>query len=158
MINIFFKTLHSLGRRLATFIWKLRLKKVGENTVFDKGVKIYNPQNIRIGKNCVINSGVILQSCKDGIIEIGDNVTLSYQSTLLTCGLELDKYPEEKIHFSNNIVVKDSVWIGANVIVLPGITIGEGSIIAAGSVVTKDVPNGCIVAGVPAKVIKELSA
>ena len=52
------------------------------------------------------------------------------------------------------IVIGDHVWIGMNVIVLKGVTIGEGSIVAAGSVVNKDVPPHCLVAGVPAKVVK----
>lgn len=156
MINIFFRMIENIGRRYAKFMWSLRVKEVGENTVFDTGIKIYNPQNIRIGKNCVINSGVILQSCEDGKILVGDNVTISYNSIFLTCGLELDKYQESKVHFSKNIVIEDKVWIGANVTILPGITIASGSIIGAGSVVTKDVEENVVVGGVPAKVIKVL--
>ena len=52
------------------------------------------------------------------------------------------------------IVIQDHVWLGMNVIVLKGVTIGEGAIVAAGSIVTKDVPPHCLVAGVPAKVVK----
>ena len=54
------------------------------------------------------------------------------------------------------VVIGDDVWIGANAVVLPGVTIGNHSVIAAGAVVTKDVPPGCIAAGVPAKVIKRI--
>ncbi len=149
---------NSLGRRYAKFIWSLRLKEVGNNTNFDTGVKIYNPQNIRIGKNCVLNNGVILQSCENAGIVVGNNVTISYNSTFLTCGLELGKYPESKVHFSKDITVNDNVWIGANVTVLPGITIASGSIIAAGSVVTKDIGPNVVVGGVPAKVLKVLQS
>lgn len=156
MINTFFRMLESIGRRYAKFIWSLRLKEVGEDTVFDTGIKIYNPQNIQIGKKCVLNNGVILQSCENGKIVIGDNVTISYNSIFLTCGLKLDKYQESKVHFSKDIVIEDKVWIGANVTILPGITIASGSIIAAGSVVTKDVEAKVVVGGVPAKVLKVL--
>lgn len=158
MINTFFRLIESIGRRYAKLIWGLRLKEVGENTVFDSGVKMYNPQNIKIGNNCSINHGVILQSCENGKILIGNKVIISYNTTFLTCSLELKKYPENKIHVSKDIIIGDDVWVGANVIVLPGITIAAGSIIAAGSVVTKNVEPNVVVGGIPAKVIKVLNS
>jgi len=157
MINTFFRILDGFGRRYAKFIWSIRLREVGENTVFDSGVKIYNPQNIEIGDTCVINTGVILQSCENGKIIVGNDVTISYNSTFLTCGLELEKYLENKIHFSKDIIIQDQVWIGANVTILPGVTIATGAIVAAGSVVTKDVEKNVLIAGVPAKVMKVLN-
>ncbi len=54
------------------------------------------------------------------------------------------------------ILIKRNAWIGANATILPGITIGENAIVAAGAVVTKDVPANCVVAGVPAKIVKEI--
>ena len=156
MINIFFRILDSLGRRYAKFIWSLRLKEVGEDTVFDAGIKIYNPQNVCIGSNCVINNGVILQSCENGEIVVGDNVTISYNSIFLTCNLDLDKYQETKVHFSKDIVIEDNVWIGMYCFIGKGVTIGEGSIVARQSVIMKDVPPYSIVAGNPARVVKTL--
>jgi acetyltransferase-like isoleucine patch superfamily enzyme len=154
MINIFFRILNGINRRFLKLIWRLRLKSVGNNTIFDRGVKIYNPQNISIGRQCVINNGVILQSCEEGQIIIGNNVTISYNAILLTCGLELDNYQNNKVHFSKDIILEDKVWISANVTILPGVKIASGAIVAAGSVVTKNVESGAIVAGVPAKVMK----
>jgi acetyltransferase-like isoleucine patch superfamily enzyme len=157
MINVIFRAFDSISRRYANLIWRLRLKVVGDNTVFDIGVEIYNPQNIKIGKNCVINNGVILQSCENGKVIIGDNVTISYNAVLLTCGIELDNYPENKTHFSKDIVIEDEVWIGANVTILPGVKISSGVVVAAGSVVTKSIEKNIIVAGVPAQKIKSLN-
>ena len=54
------------------------------------------------------------------------------------------------------VVIGDDVWIGANAVILPGVTIGPHSVVAAGAVVTRDVPPGCVVGGVPAKVIRQL--
>lgn len=60
------------------------------------------------------------------------------------------------LEYAKPITIRDNVWFGAGVQVLPGVTIGEGAVIAAGAVVTKDVPPRTLVAGVPAKVIKEI--
>ena len=146
-----------MRRKLSSIIWKKRLKKVGKRTVFDNGVNIYNPQNIAIGENCTVNFGVILQACGQGKIFIGNNVIISYNSLLLTGGLDLEKFPEAKSHLVKDIFVEDNVWIGAGSIILPGVKIGSNSIVAAGCVVTKDVPSNVVVAGIPAKVIKILS-
>lgn len=154
MINTFFRILSGIRRKFANIIWKMRLKAVGKKTVFDSGVQIYNPQNITIGESCTINFGVILQSCGQGKIFIGNNVIISYNSLLLTGGLDLEKFPDYKSHIVKDIFLEDNIWIGAGSIILPGVKIGSNSIVAAGSVVTKEVPSNVTVAGVPAKVIK----
>lgn len=146
-----------ISRRLTNLIWKIRLKDVGRNTFFDTGVKIYNPQNITIGESCTVNFGVIFQSCGQGKIFVGNNVIISYNSLLLTGGLDLEKFPDAKCHLVKDIFLEDNVWIGAGSIILPGVKIGSNSIVAAGCVVTKDVPSNVVVAGIPAKVIKIIS-
>ena len=153
MINTLFRILAGISRRYSKIIWGLRLKEIGKNTFFDLGVKIYNPQNITIGYDCVINSGVILQSCEHSHIVLGNNVTISYNSILLTGGLDLDKFPDYRIHFSEDIIVEDNVWIGANCTITDGVRIGRDAVIAANSVVTKDVAPYDIVGGSPAKFI-----
>jgi acetyltransferase-like isoleucine patch superfamily enzyme len=157
MINKLFIISNGIRRRYENLIWKLRFKKVGFNVVFDTGIKVYNPQNVQIGKNCVINNGVILQSCENEEIILGNNVIISYNATILTCSLNTKKFPQEKIHFSSSVIIGDDVWIGANTTILPGVTIGEGAIIAAGSIVTKDISTNCIVGGIPAKVIRSVN-
>lgn len=108
-------------------------------------------KNITIGKNVFFNTGCTFQD-RGGIFiddetQIGQNVVL--------CTLNHGIAPEKRnITYPLPIVIGKNVWIGANVTIVPGVTVGENAIIAAGAVVTKDVPENVVVAGVPAKVIK----
>lgn len=155
MINKLFRIKDSLFRRLNNFIWKKRLKFIGKNSIIDNNVKIYNPQDVKIGDYSTINSGVIIQSCENATVHIGNNVTISYNSLLITGGLDLTDFSEKNVHVSKNIIIEDNVWIGADVKILPGVKISSNSVIAAGSVVNKDIPKDVIVAGIPAKIIKK---
>lgn len=110
-------------------------------------------RNIHIGKNVFINSGCRFQD--QGGIFIGNGVLIGHNVVLAT--LNHDIHPDRRanlkpapIHIGNN------VWIGAQATVLPGVTIGDGAIIAAGAVVNRDVPENVIVGGVPAKIIKKI--
>lgn len=119
--------------------------------------KVENSKNIELGNNVGINHGVYLLGHNK--IKIGDNVVLSANCMLLDSGLDVtnfsDKFPVP--HIKATIEIKEYSWIGAGAIILPGVTIGKRSIVAAGAVVTKDVPEYTIVAGNPAKVIKNLN-
>ncbi|SHK49859.1 DapH/DapD/GlmU-related protein [Hespellia stercorisuis] len=110
-------------------------------------------RNIFVGKNVFINCGCHFQD--QGGIYIEDNVLIGSQAVLATVNHGFR--PEER---SNNhlmsIHIKKGAWIGSHATILPGIAIGENAIVAAGAVVTKDVPANVIVGGVPAKVIKKL--
>lgn len=108
--------------------------------------------------NSEINRGCFLLA-KD-TITIGRNSTLAYQATILTSANphgphnRLSKlYPA----MTAPVTIGDDVWIGARAVILPGVTIGECSVVAAGAVVNRDVPPYTVVAGVPAKVIKYFS-
>lgn len=120
---------------------------------------VVNRKNVRIGLNCAINHDVYILG-RDEIL-IGNNVILSARCMLLDAGFDVDKYlnfdmPEYEYRKSY-IHIEDNVWIGAGAIVLPGVTIYRNSIVAAGAVVTKDVPPYVVVAGNPAKIIRELN-
>lgn len=114
--------------------------------------------NIRVGKNFFMNANGTILDC--GPVFIGDDVMIGPNVTLCTAAHPLDaktRYTYKE--FAKPIHVGRQVWIGANVLVLPGVTIGEGSVIGGGSVVTKDVPPNTVVAGNPARVIrKELNS
>lgn len=114
-------------------------------------------RNIVLHKNSEINDGCYLLA--KAKIEIGENSTLAYRVTVLT-GADpngpynslSELYPPVKAP----VIIGKDVWVGANSTILPGVTIGDFSVVAAGSVVTKDVPSGVLVAGVPAEVKKTL--
>ena len=108
-------------------------------------------KNIKIGKNVFINSGCCFQD--QGGIEIGDDVLIGQQVVIAT--LNHDFNPQNRASmYHSPVKVGNRVWIGAHATICPGVSIGDNSIIAAGAVVTKNVPEGCVVAGVPAKIIK----
>ena len=108
-------------------------------------------KNITIGKNVFFNTGCTFQD--RGGITIGDGTQIGQNVVLVT--LNHGIAPEKRhITYPFPIVIGQNVWIGANATILPGVTIGRNAIIAASAVVSKDVPENAVVAGVPAKVIK----
>lgn len=119
-------------------------------------------KNIHIGSHVSINTGALFM-CTRAQIYIGNHVMMGPNVTMITGGHRIDltdRYmdsitEEEKLPENDqDIVIEDDVWIGANAIILKGVTVESGSVIAAGAVVTRDVPSGAIVGGVPARVIK----
>jgi acetyltransferase-like isoleucine patch superfamily enzyme len=106
---------------------------------------------IEIGNNTVINRFSYL----DGRVslKIGNNVNISHYTLIQT--LTHDPQSIDFICQTKSVEIKDYAWIGARALICPGVTIGEGAIVAAGAVVTKDVPPYTIVGGNPAKFIKE---
>lgn len=108
---------------------------------------------IHIGKNVFINSDCKFQD--QGGIFIGDGVLIGHNVVLAT--LNHDISPEKRRGmYPKPIKIGRNVWIGSNSTVLPGVTIGDNSIIGAGSVVTKDIPKNTVAAGNPARVIKTI--
>lgn len=110
-------------------------------------------KNIHVGKNVFINSGCRFQD--QGGITIGDGVLIGHNVVLATLNHDMNPRKRSTLHPAP-ITIGNDVWIGANATVLPGVTIGDGAVIAAGAVVTKDVPSNVIVGGVPAKIIKKI--
>ncbi|GAB3219937.1 DapH/DapD/GlmU-related protein [Algoriphagus aestuariicola] len=125
----------------------------------DESVTVFTPlyinygKNIKIGKNVFINFDCTFLDLGGIILE--DNVMLAPKVCLLSEAHPIS--PKERLTLtSGKIHLKKNVWIGANATILQGVTIGENSVVAAGSVVSKDVPNNVVVGGIPAKVIKEI--
>lgn len=110
-------------------------------------------KNITIGKNVFINSGCHFQD--QGGITISDGVLIGHNVVLATLNHDFSPKKRSTLHPAP-IVIGKNVWIGSNATVVPGVTIGNGSIVAAGAVVTKNVPENVVVGGVPAKIIKRL--
>ena len=110
-------------------------------------------KNIKLGKRVFINAGCQFQD--QGGIEIGDDVLIGPQTIIAT--LNHDPVPEKRSGMiPKSVRICDKVWLGARVTICPGVTIGEGAIVGAGAVVTKNMPPRTVVAGAPAKIIKEL--
>lgn len=109
---------------------------------------------IRLGKNVFINHDCTLLDM--GGITVEDDVLIGPKVSLITENHPLDP-ADRKALIVKPIVIKRNAWLGAGVIVLPGVTIGENAVVAAGAVVSKDVPANTVVGGVPATVIKTLS-
>ena len=111
--------------------------------------------NITLGKNFYCNFGCIFLDCAE--IRIGDNVMLGPNVQIYTPGHPIDASTRGTgIEFAKPIVIGDDVWIGGGAIITPGVNVGSRVVIAAGSVVTKDVPDDVVVAGVPAKIIRHI--
>ncbi|KAH7466000.1 hypothetical protein PRIC1_014771 [Phytophthora ramorum] len=111
--------------------------------------------NIRLGDDVYMNVGcVLLDVCP---ITIGNRVLLAPNVQLYTASHPLNpKKRAAKLETGKPITIEDDAWIGGNVVIVPGVHIGRGAVIGAGSVVTKDVPPMCVYAGNPAKFIKKI--
>ena len=110
-------------------------------------------KNITIGKNVFINSGCCFQD--QGGIRIGDGCFIGHQVVFATIDHDLDPKRRAENHVAP-IVLGKNVWVGSHATILKGVTIGDGSVVAAGAVVTKDVPPMTVVGGVPARVIRKI--
>lgn len=156
---IFYNLPHS---RLLSFTstWRVwYVSKVLKLMPFDKRSKIEynvylsNANGISIGYNCRINENVFIQQAV-----IGNNVLIAPDVAILSVShnhenLEIPIVDQGDTE-PNPPIIKDGVWLGRNVVVMPGITIGEGAIVGAGAIVTKNVAPFTVVGGVPAKMIK----
>jgi len=110
-------------------------------------------RNIKLGKNVFINHACTFMD--RGGITIEDDTKIGPKANLITSNHPLDPDRRKEL-ISTPIWIKKNVWIGAAATILPGVTVGENSVIAAAAVVTQDVPSNTVVAGVPAKVIRTL--
>lgn len=125
----------------------------------DESVAVFTPlyinygKHTKIGKNVFINFDCVFLDL--GGITIEDGVLIAPKVSLLSEGHPVS--PENRHSLvPKHIHIKKNAWIGANVTILQGVTIGENSVVAAGSVVSKDVPDNVVVGGTPAKIIKEI--
>tara|TARA_Y100000588_G_scaffold373868_2_gene448235 strand:- start:5023 stop:5508 length:486 start_codon:yes stop_codon:yes gene_type:complete len=151
-----------------------KLKAIGQNVRFEDDVRLLHPERISIGDDVMFMYGVYLSPAGSeitigsnthfapygvlyGPLTIGDNVAVAAHVVFASIGHGYDRtdipmveQPAQK----KEIVIEDDVWIGANAVVIGGVTVGTGSIVGAGAVVTKDVPPFSVVGGTPAEVIR----
>lgn len=140
-------------KRIRRFLNKITGEKL------DKSVSIKLPfvtdfgGNIHFGKNIIVNTGVMFTDL--GGIFLGDNVLIGPHASIITVNHSIDPGKRNILELKS-IHIADNVWIGANATILPGVTIGKNSIVAAAAVVTHDVAENTIVGGIPARQIKKL--
>ena len=132
-------------------------KLIGQKV--DKSFRLFPPFHTDCGKNIKVGKNVFINACckfqDQGGIEIGNGVLIGHNVTLAT--LNHDERPEFRQNiYPKPIKIGDNVWIGSNATILQGVIIGDGAIIGANAVVTKDVPENMVVAGIPAKIIKKI--
>ena len=157
--NTLLKGFYLLYRRY--FIFKRSFGKIGDNVLLDPPIIIDNPSNVFLDDNTHISSGSHI-SALNARFYMGrysgasNNLSVRTGNHMMVVGrfYRTITNSEKKPEYDKDVVVKEDVWIGCNVTLLSGVTIGRGAIIAAGAVVNRDVPPYAIAGGVPAKVIK----
>jgi acetyltransferase-like isoleucine patch superfamily enzyme len=125
--------------------------KIGPKTGIMRGLRVIRPERISVGSNCIVGFDCFMGG--EAGIQIGNNVNIASFSVLLGGYHDVNSPTFEAI--LHPIVIEDYVWLATRVTVLGGVRIGRGAVIAAGAVVTKDVPPYTIYGGVPAKKIGE---
>lgn len=140
--------------RLASFCRARALFPHNPDVVCHWTSEVKYPNNITLGRDVVIGSQCTLGAAAP--IVLGDHVRLSKGVVIETAGLDFAGGAPPYPHVMRPITIEADVWIGSRSLVLGGVTIGRGAVVAAGSVVVRDVPPGAIVGGVPAKVLREL--
>ena len=142
-------------REIRYLIYKKRLKSCGDKVTICSGTRIHVAKNLIIGDNVRIGEKSRLSAI--GGITIGNNVSLGPEVLIWTSNHNYEnpeKLPYDEKSKLKPVKIEDNVWIGARVCITPGVTIGEGAVIAMGAVITKDVPQCAVVGGNPAKVLK----
>lgn len=139
-------------RRLRTLFLNRYLGSFGANSAVQLDCRFLNGRKVHLGSGNVINFGCLFDGRKFDI-RIGDHVSIGPEATVLTLGH--DPQSPEFADRGGDVTIGDRVWIGYRAVILPGVTIGEGAVIAACSVVTKNVEPFAIMAGSPARKISE---
>ncbi len=167
------------GYTLRRWHFGRRLGQLGQQANIGSGLLVHGPLNIHIGNHFSCWRQCTLAACDDGVIKIGDRVALNANVFINACSggrivlgndvlvapnvvmrasdhvtSSLDQPINAQGHVGDEIITGNDVWIGANATVVGGVRIGQGAIVAAGSVVTRDVEPYTIVGGVPARFIK----
>ena len=140
------------SRSLRVLFLSLWMGAFGKGSRVQAGCRFLNARKVHLGERTIINFGCLLDGRKFSIIT-GSDVSIGPEASILTLG-----HDPQAADFSDrggDVLIGDRVWIGYRSVILPGVSIGDGAVVGAGSVVTRDVPPYAIVAGNPARIIGE---
>ncbi|MBP1561694.1 MAG: sugar O-acetyltransferase [Oscillospiraceae bacterium] len=132
------------------------LGKAGKDVHIEQPFHCDYGKNIEVGDNFYSNYNLVILDV--GKVKIGDNVMLAPNVSIYTAGHPV--HPDSRnsgYEYGIPITIGNNVWIGGSVVINPGVTIGNNAVIGSGSVVTRDIPDNCIAAGNPARVIREIT-
>lgn len=151
LFKVHLYSLHMPFWSVRKFVFKLVGVKIGKGSVIHMGAKFFNPKGVEVGTDTMVGDNAFLDGRAK--LKIGDHVDIASQ--VLIYNSEHDLNAEDFHAVNEPVEIGDYVFIGPRAIILPGVKIGKGAIVAAGAVVTKDVSDFAIVGGVPARVIGE---
>ena len=143
-------------RKIRVMCVQKMLGNLGRGSFLSHGVVVTCPKMVFVGDEVSISPQVWLGASSQGSISIGDRCAIASGTRIVTATHDPNVLPVSKIGINKNVTIGNDVWIGTAAIILPGVTIHDGAIIAAGAVVTKDVAADCMVGGCPARLIKKL--
>jgi len=155
--NFLYRKLYSLRNKVNG--WEIKhltdRMNVGENFRLCRYPKIDAPEKIFVEDNVIINEGVTIMA--HGGVEIGEWTMISTNVAIITVNHDYSLLGKDawNSHIVAPVKIGRNVWIGSNAVILPGVTIGDMTIIGAGSVVTKDIPANSIAVGNPARVVRK---
>lgn len=142
--------LHCVGHvpihHLRRFFYRLAGMRIGVGTSIHTGLRLYDPAGITIGKDTIIGEDAVLDG--RGPIIIGNHV--AFATGVMIYNSQHDIRDPQFVAITKAVHIDDYVFVGPRAIILPGVHIGKGAVVGAGAVVTKDVPSGVVVGGVPA--------
>jgi acetyltransferase-like isoleucine patch superfamily enzyme len=148
-----FVTAHLPSHALRRFLYRRAGLRLAQRTVIHKGLEVRGVKSISLGTGTVVGFDCILDGRGPGGITTGENVNLSSEVAIWTG--KHDYRARDFRDVGAPVKIGDRAWLSFRCTVLPGVTIGEGAVIAAGAVVTKDVPPYAVMAGVPAVQVAE---
>lgn len=135
---------------------KLNGAKIGRGCTFYPRVWIAPGRGLVLGDDVDLALDVLITT--SGGVEIGDRTLIGYRAQIISANHVIPKGYDQIFksgHDKAKVIIGQDVWIGGNSMILPGVTIGDGAVVAGGSVVNRDVPSYTIVGGIPAKIIKK---
>lgn len=133
------------------------MRSIGRDSYIDPPVQVDYGSNISIGRDLYANFNLVILD--SALVTIGNRVLIGPSVSIFAVAHDAEVASRwRRVTYAKPVTIGDDCWIGGNVTVMPGVTIGKGCTVGAGSVVTGDVPDFCVAAGVPARVVKRVEA